>query len=239
MTAQSEEPRLTMVLLPGMDGTGELFAPFLEVLGQDVVARVIDYPRDEPMDYDQLTEFVLQRVPNDDQLVILGESFGGPLAVRVADRLGERVAALILCCTFLRNPTPRWAPLMKMAAMFPLNRLPGFAVNHVLLSGLNDSALIRSIQRATASVRSRVLARRLKAVTRLDVSALLAKLTAPVMCIEGTNDNLVAPGTATEVQMLVPSAHTVFIDGPHCLLQVAPKVCVEQIGRFLHALDDN
>ncbi len=237
MTAQPES-HLTMVLLPGMDGTGELFAPFLEVLGQDVAAQVIAYPRDEPMDYDQLTEFVLQRVSDSGRLVVLGESFGGPLAVRVADRLGERVAALILCCTFLRNPTPRWAPLMRVAAMFPLNRLPGFAVNHVLLSGLNDNALIRSIQRATASVRSRVLARRLKAVTRLDASALLAGLTAPVMCIEGTNDHLVPPGTATEVQTLVPSAHTVFIDGPHCLLQVAPKVCAEQIRRFLDVLED-
>ena len=44
----------TLVLLPGMDGTGELFAPLLHELKQlDTTLKVIvmAYPRDIPLDY--------------------------------------------------------------------------------------------------------------------------------------------------------------------------------------------
>src|SRR3712207_7220422 len=40
--------------LPGLDGTGELFRPLLNVIPRDVPTRVIDYPIDRPLSYDQL-----------------------------------------------------------------------------------------------------------------------------------------------------------------------------------------
>lgn len=229
----------TLIVLPGMDGTGELFPEFIELLKPHIAVKVVPYPRDRPMDYAELTDYVLQQVPQTGPIVLLGESFGGPLAIMVAGRLGERAAGLVLCCTFLRNPTPQWAALMKLAGLFPLNRLPAFMVKRVLLSGLDDNAMIKAIQDATASVRSRVLARRLQAVTGLDVAADLRRLTIPLLCIEGTNDNLVAPGTAVEVHTLQPDARTAFLDGPHCLLQVDPHTCAAEVVPFLSQLADD
>jgi hypothetical protein len=45
---------VTLVLLPGMDGTGQLFAPFLTALGHGVDVKVVRYPTKEPLSYAEL-----------------------------------------------------------------------------------------------------------------------------------------------------------------------------------------
>ena len=41
----------TLVLLPGMDGTGTLFEPLLQALGQHWPVQVLHYPGDQPLGY--------------------------------------------------------------------------------------------------------------------------------------------------------------------------------------------
>lgn len=45
---------LTLVLLPGLDGTGELFAPFIGAAEHGADIRVVRYPADEALGYAQL-----------------------------------------------------------------------------------------------------------------------------------------------------------------------------------------
>jgi hypothetical protein len=52
--------RPQLVLLPGLDGTGELFGPFLKVIPQSWPRRVVSYPVDRVLSY---WELVLQRAP--------------------------------------------------------------------------------------------------------------------------------------------------------------------------------
>ena len=51
------QPAPTLVLLPGLDGTGKLFTRFLDALkasNDDVDTRVIAYPTDRPLGYEAL-----------------------------------------------------------------------------------------------------------------------------------------------------------------------------------------
>ena len=66
--------RIGLVLLPGMDGTGELLRPLAERLSVYGPVQVIDYPIDRRLSYDQLVVDVLDRVTAD-RFVVLGESF--------------------------------------------------------------------------------------------------------------------------------------------------------------------
>ena len=43
-----------LVLLPGMDGTGDLFAPLLSALSPALRTIVIRYPSDRPLGYAEL-----------------------------------------------------------------------------------------------------------------------------------------------------------------------------------------
>ena len=75
-----------LVLLPGLDGTGKLFAEFLEALDLGSSAQVVPYPPDIPLGYDELETLVRAALPAHGPFIILGESFSGPLAIRIAAR---------------------------------------------------------------------------------------------------------------------------------------------------------
>ena len=73
----------TLVLLPGMDGTGELFAPLLNALNPGLRTTVVSYA-DRPATYAEHESVALAELPKDRPFAILGESFSGPIAVTIA-----------------------------------------------------------------------------------------------------------------------------------------------------------
>jgi pimeloyl-[acyl-carrier protein] methyl ester esterase len=111
---------LTLVLLPGMDGTDRLFAPLIEALGPDVRVQVIRYATTSTAGYRELTDFVRQALPAKGEYVLLGESFSGPIAVSIAAQAPPGLKALVLCCTFVSNPRPGLAPFRPLLPLVPL-----------------------------------------------------------------------------------------------------------------------
>jgi pimeloyl-ACP methyl ester carboxylesterase len=102
-----------IVLLPGIDGTGELFRPFTEALPPQFIPQVISYPTSGPQSYDDLVHVVNRALPPTKHFVLLGESFGGPLALKVASQSIPNLRAVVLCATFVLNPLPwsfAWVP---------------------------------------------------------------------------------------------------------------------------------
>lgn len=65
--------RPVLVLLPGMDGTGRLFAPFVEALGGALETRVVRYPPRAALDYAALEPIARAAMPSDRPFVLLGE----------------------------------------------------------------------------------------------------------------------------------------------------------------------
>ena len=78
---------LTLILLPGMDGSGQLFAPFIAALGDGFNVKVVRYPVDLPLGYDGLEQIARAAIPPEGAVVLLGESFSGPIAVSLAASL--------------------------------------------------------------------------------------------------------------------------------------------------------
>ena len=52
-----------VVLLPGLDGTGDLFADLAAALGAELAPFVVSYPDDPSLGYSALTELVLAQPP--------------------------------------------------------------------------------------------------------------------------------------------------------------------------------
>ena len=95
-----------VLVLPGMDGTGQLFRPFVERLSRRRNVEVAAYPPDLPLDYEGLTDLAAGRAPRQ-PYVVLGESFSGPIAIEIAAR-DRRVTGLALVASFARHPLPSW-----------------------------------------------------------------------------------------------------------------------------------
>jgi hypothetical protein len=97
--AMGTSQKTAIVLLPGMDGTGELLGNLSDELSTHRPVQLIGYRVDRPLSYDQLIFYVRERVPND-RFVILGESFSGPIAIEIA-ATDPRVVRLVLASLFV------------------------------------------------------------------------------------------------------------------------------------------
>jgi pimeloyl-[acyl-carrier protein] methyl ester esterase len=128
---------VTIVLLPGMDGTGKLFAGFVAALGDAARPVVVAYPTDSQLDYRQLIDVARTFLPLGEPFVLLGESFSGPIAIALAAERPAGLFALVLCCSFAPNPeNDRLVPASAcrhLLALIPEMQVARFPTPHLLL----------------------------------------------------------------------------------------------------------
>lgn len=227
-----------LILLPGMDGTGELFRPLIRSLPKSVSANVVVYPASE-FSYDSLyrlvVEHIRQQVQSSGQrVVVVAESFSGPIAIRVALENREYVESLVLVASFVSCPRPR---LIRLAiqlgpAIFSLS-LPRKVVQAVMLDSSCDESLVSQTQQIVNTVLPETMIARIKEVSVVDVREKLAQCDVPILAIEASHDYLVPSGQLDEIRRIAPRAKTVVVQGPHLLLQAKPNQCWVEIYQFL------
>ncbi len=218
------------LFLPGMDGTGALFAPVTSRLAPGIEPRVCAYPEREALDYDALLETIV--VP-EGPFAIVGESFSGPLAIRLAHRYPDRVRALVLVASFAKNPSlfPSW--MVMIAAFFMRFALSGFFLRLVLLGGEASASDVRSTRASIERVAPSVMATRLRAVARVDVSAELRATTMPLLYLAGRRDRLVGARPRNHIARLRRDARIELLDAPHMVLQQRPMLAAALLSEFL------
>lgn len=224
-----------LVLLPGMDGTGTLFGPFLAALGDVTPARVIPYPASGTTSYTELTAWVRDRLPHRD-FVLLGESFAGPVAASLAAERPEGLRGLILCSTFLRNPRPVARYLSPLIGLLGVSR--GFArLASLALLGRRPGADIRKqFIEAVGDMNAPTLRGRLRSVLSADGGTTLSGIDVPVLCLRATRDVLVPASSAEWMRHVLPRARIVDVEGPHGLLQASPQACARHVSEFIDGL---
>ena len=228
---------LTLILLPGMDGTRDLFRPLLDVVPPESArrCRVVGYPVDRALTYHELLDVVERRIADAGDLVLVAESFSGPLALRLAARRPERVRAVVLVASFVRAPAPRWLRFLVAPIFFRLP--PRAALVRWLLVGRDAPAgLARDVQAAIRRVRPEVMARRLKDVLCVDCADHLRRYQGPLLYLAATDDALVRPRSVQAIRSVRPDVEVRSIPGPHLLLQARPREAWREIGRFLEGV---
>ncbi|WP_241068779.1 alpha/beta fold hydrolase [Achromobacter insuavis] len=228
---------LQLVLLPGMDGTGDLFDPLLSALPAAPPPLVLRYPAREPLDYPALEQRVRQALPAQAPFVLLAESFSGPLGAAIAAAPPPNLRGLVLCASFVRAPHPRLGLARPLASWLPVTLLPRAVLHHLLLGRHGTPALRAALDQAVAQVAPAVMRARLKAVMDADQTTAFAGVRMPLLYLQARHDRVVPPAAAALVARLAPQARIVDIDAPHCLLQAAPKAAAEAITGFLLALE--
>lgn len=227
---------LTLVLLPGMDGSGALFAPFIAALGGALATRVVAYPPDQRLDYHALTEFARACLPAGAPFVLLGESFSGPVAIALAASRPPGLVGLILSCTFARNPAPFLRPFRFLLPVLPLSPPLSFLSAPLRLGRYASGALRHSLRNALASTNASILRTRLRAVLDVDYSNELSRIDVPVLYLQASHDRVVFRSSARHVASLLPIVQLVTITGPHLLLQAAPGEAQPAVTRFVETL---
>jgi hypothetical protein len=94
------------LLLPGLDGTGELLREFADLLAPLGPVEVLRYPGDRPLDYEALCSELAAQAHIDQDCVVLAESFAGPLGIALAARAAVPPRALVLSASFAVSSAP-------------------------------------------------------------------------------------------------------------------------------------
>jgi pimeloyl-ACP methyl ester carboxylesterase len=217
-----------------MDGTGELFAPFMARIPSQHRPMVVSYPPDQLLAYPQLLTLIEARLADESDFVLLGESFSGPLAISYAARHPEKVRALVLCVTFARYPLPSF--VLSLIRFFSRARPRDSAMRFLLAGWDAPQDLIDLLQRTMRKLDPRVIPYRLAQATAVDVRDNLAKLGMPVLYLAASKDRLVRGKRRREMEAILKGMRIVKIDAPHLLLQRRPAEAWRCIAEFLDEL---
>ncbi len=221
-----------LILLPGMDGTGLLLEPFLAALGPGFDVKVVRYPDQETWGYAELELAARAALPETGPFFILGESFSGPLAVRLAAAHPGRVMGLVLCASFIRNPRPALSWLKPFVRVLPLSIAPTALIAPWLLGARAPAPMRFALAKTLARISAATLKTRLRAAMEADVSAAFSGLDMPVLYLRAGRDRIV-PRTASELAVrLNPRTRIIEIGAPHFVLQTAPAQAAQAIVNF-------
>jgi pimeloyl-ACP methyl ester carboxylesterase len=221
----------TLVLLPGMDGTGELFQPLLEALGPSQVTAVVAYPATEKLTYPELESLVRAQLPQG-PFVLLGESFSGPIAISIAASNPQGLRGVVLSCSFASSPRPLAARAASLLSL-PLPLPPVAALAMALLGRFSSHRLRALLKHALKDVDPGVLRHRLAEALGVNVGPKLAHVKVPLLYLQASSDWLVPASAWAEVASALPEARVKVVSGPHLLLQSSPVESARAIEDFL------
>ncbi len=213
---------MKLILLPGLDGNGALFERLVHCIGQQYECVVVRYPQRADWILSDYVEYATQHIGNDEQVILLGESFSGSVAVSLAVQLGERCKALILAASFCRSP--RWLLRAGEFALplIPFRHMP-LAIMQTLLFGTASPTLRKNFEQVWLSLPQSVIVSRLQLLADLDCTESLRSVAAPVLYLQAQQDLLVPTAIGQELRRYCPQMTLQPLPGPHGILQRYPE----------------
>ncbi|WP_241687888.1 alpha/beta fold hydrolase [Janthinobacterium sp. 17J80-10] len=223
---------VAIVLLPGMDGTGAMFAGLASALKEECRTIVVSYPETQPLGYRELEAYARAALPTDEPYILLGESFSGPIAISLAASKPAGLKGLVLCCTFARNPVPWLSPLKGLVKRLPFP-YHLTSLSAPFLFGRFSTADLRSTLRQVLSrVPTSTLRARLCAVLGIDFSQKMREVEVPILYLRAAEDRIVSKSASRYMQALVPTMKIIELKAPHLLLQAIPIEAGKIVGNF-------
>lgn len=213
-----------LVLLPGMNCTGDLWTG----TGLDVEAGVVQPVLDRPGLRAQVAA-LRRELPT--RVVLVGHSLGGIVAMALALAAPERVDGLCLVSTNAKAPTPAqhdgWRDWIARADAGTSPRALQEGILEPLL-GAEVAATRPDLVERTLRMGDETGAALLRAqlemqLTRVDLLSRLSSLQMPTLVVSGLDDVICPPRFHTEIVEEVDGARLVSLDAGHLLPLERPR----------------
>lgn len=225
-----------LVFVPGMDGTGQLFYRQAPRLAQSF--RVATYAlRNDAGSMatlvDDLERVIAAVAPDGRRAIVVGESFGGALALSFALARPERVDRLVVLNSF-----PYFAPQFRLRlARYGLAIIPWGVMSLIrratafrLHSAHTHRDEIRRFMELTAGASRAGYLNRLELLMSYDVRDRLHQLRSPTLFLAADQDHLVpAVAQARLMAARVPNATLRVLEGHGHICLIAPDIDLAEI----------
>jgi pimeloyl-ACP methyl ester carboxylesterase len=186
-----------LIYIPGLDGTGLLFYRQARLLSHRF--RVITFRlRDEALDMDTLVAEIARHlddaVPDGAPAIVVGESFGGALAMHFALAHPTRIRALVILNSFARiTPTIKLHAAIAAASSIPwgtmriVRRLTAWRLHS---SHTHRDEIRRFLLLTRATTRLGYI-NRLRILTHYDLRQRLTEIRVPTLFLAADEDHLI------------------------------------------------
>jgi pimeloyl-[acyl-carrier protein] methyl ester esterase len=232
----SEETEL--VFLPGLDGTGLSYGPLGEAMPEGARVTVVTYPADRKLSFAELVQCAYEQLPRNKPLVLIAESFSGPIAISLAASFPSHIKGIIFCATFMKFGRPfLLGPAKYIPFEFFLSKpMPGFLL-YFLVGGKPFSDKLTPLFRQLEKlINPEVIAHRIRMLKNIDATADARTLTLPCCYIQGVQDKLIPARCIVPFKQCLPGLVVKSVDGPHGILQAQPEKCAHIIMEFVESI---
>jgi pimeloyl-ACP methyl ester carboxylesterase len=225
-----------LIYIAGLDGTGELF--FKQAPGLIRSYRVVTFRLRERghFTYDDLTDDVaaIIRGLGERRATIVGESFGGTVALQFALRHPALVERMVVVNSFPRfrgrariRLAARLAPVAPLQLTWLVRR--GANLLGLMRDGVSPEDRRRFFE-AVRSVEREGYVRRLRLIAELDVEERLSGIQAPTLLVAGEKDWLIpSVREARAMAERMPNATVKIIEGAGHACLLGNRVCLADI----------
>jgi pimeloyl-ACP methyl ester carboxylesterase len=217
-----------IALLPGLDGTGELFSPIIPFLEKHFEVHVVKYS--DELSFDDYVESAASQLPAR-PVSLVAESFSGPIAIELLANRNLKFEASVLSATFCKSPRPlitraaKYLP-QKFFTSHPLSRL---FLDWFVTGRAADAAVRSNAQRLLDQVSPAVFQKRIDLLNEIDVTPYLKTIEVPLLYIQATRDKIVLQNSGNEIVKNARRLKLMRVDGSHMILQTRPEKCAELI----------
>lgn len=232
----SNKSKIKLVLLPGLDGTGRLFEPFISCLSSTIEPHVISYLPDACISIEELAQFVESKLP-EGEFVLLAESFSGLVALQLIPKISSRLKCIIFVGAFATSPRPFLLPLLfyfpflfKHSALLPqwvlrefcigweASQAKGIWLHNVLKNVPGDTILHRLKQISQANF-----------IKPMDIKC-------PCYYLQAKHDRLVPKKASKQLAKTISGLRVIPLNAPHFMLQAQPAQSVSIIENIFKLL---
>lgn len=223
------KPKTKLLLLPGMDGSGELFDWLIPFLEDNFEIHNICYPKDIDQSYDNLTCW-LYEIIKDEEVFVLGESFSGPIAITLAAKSNSKIKGLILVSSFANPPI---SPIMlRLVSLINFEYIPFFMKKLALLGFKRIFGTKEKFKLVMHQVAPELISSRIMEVANCSKYLAQTKIDLPLLILEPEID--LFSNSQSIIQRCVSKRNLVYksVKSPHMLLQTNPEFAANEIIAF-------
>jgi pimeloyl-[acyl-carrier protein] methyl ester esterase len=230
--------KMELVFLPGLDGTGLSYGPLGEVMPENARVTVVHYPADQKLSFGELVQCTYEQLPRNKPLILIAESFSGPIAISLASSFPSHIKGIVFCATFMKFARPFLLATAKYLPLLSLLRRPApdFLLYFVCGGRPFSDKLLPLFRQIEKLVKPEVMAHRIRMLNDIDVTADARTLRLPCCYIQGARDKLIPARCVVPFEKYLSGLIVKSVDGPHGILQAQPEKCAEIIMEFVKGI---
>lgn len=229
---------IELVFLPGLDGTGLSYGPLGEAMPKGARVTVVTYPTDQKLSFAELVQCAHEQLPRDKPLVLIAESFSGPVTISLASSFPSNIKGIVFCATFMKFDRPfLLGPTKYIPFEFLLSkRMPGFLLYFLVGGKPFSDKLIPLFRQIEKLINPEVIAHRIRMLKNIDATADARTLSLPCCYIQGAQDKLIPARCVVPFKKYLSNLFVKSVDGPHGILQAQPEQCAHIIMEFVESI---